>query len=268
MLDDTTRPKTITPPQVNVSICPESSGVSTAAASIPSVAKNNPFDRPAAMKRMWLDPVYRDHMVRVHRGKTQLPESIRKRVEKMKGRRHSPETIEKIRVSKIGKLNAMWGTKASPSTIEKKRRAMLGRTRSPEACAKCSASVRRVWANPEYRNRTVRSVLASVMARPTTPELRVQTILNTHFPGQWKYTGNGDVVIGGKNPDFVNVNGRKVVIEVFGDWWHGEKWTGRTCEQEETQRINHFAAYGFRCLILWEHEVAHEDAVVARLSAL
>jgi len=95
----------------------------------------------------------------------------------------------------------------------------------------------------------------------------MQSILDTHFPGEWKYTGNGEVIIGGKNPDFTNVNGQKSVIEVFGDWWHGEKRTGIPNDQAVSSRVAHFAKWGYDCTVVWENELKDEKAVLAKLQA-
>ena len=70
--------------------------------------------------------------------------------------------------------------------------------------------------------------------------------------------GNYEVWIGGKNPDFLNVNGKKLVIEMFGgyNYYH---W-----EEEVEERIAHYRNYGFGCLVLWEDEV-REDLVVRKV---
>ena len=52
-----------------------------------------------------------------------------------------------------------------------------------------------------------------------------------------------------------NINGQKKLIEFFGSFWHSKKWTDRTKRQEEERRIKHFAKYGYKTLIIWEHEL-------------
>ena len=78
-------------------------------------------------------------------------------------------------------------------------------------------------------------------------------ILQKHFPHQWRYCGNFSFIIGSRNPDFVNIDGRKQVIELYGDYWH----KGESGEE----RINHFKEYGFDCLIIWESELGNEEKV-------
>jgi G:T-mismatch repair DNA endonuclease (very short patch repair protein) len=90
---------------------------------------------------------------------------------------------------------------------------------------------------------------------PTNPEKELDKILKKLFPKQFLMNVDGKVLLGGKIPDFVNVNGRKVVIEMFGDYWHGEQYTGRKRMAEEAQRKKHFAHFGFSTVIVWEHEL-------------
>ena len=80
---------------------------------------------------------------------------------------------------------------------------------------------------------------------------------------EWAYTGDGQVILAGLNPDFVNVNGQKKIIEVFGDYWHGKRATKPT--QREDVRCAIFAKYGFRTLVIWEHELDDMVAVSNRI---
>jgi hypothetical protein len=89
----------------------------------------------------------------------------------------------------------------------------------------------------------------------------VKDFLDEKYRKKWRYVGNGKLWIGNKNPDFMNINGQKKLIEVFGDYWHqGEN---------PTLRINHFKNYGFDTLVLWEKEIKanqHIEKLVSFLS--
>jgi hypothetical protein len=67
----------------------------------------------------------------------------------------------------------------------------------------------------------------------------------------WEYSGSGTWVLRGRCPDFVNVNGRKQVIELFGDYFHSE--------DEVQPTITHYESCGFTCLIVWENELRNPD---------
>ena len=105
------------------------------------------------------------------------------------------------------------------------------------------------WEDPKFvsRMRELRKV------KPTKRELILQNILNKYFPNTYKYVGDFQVTIGGKCPDFINVNGKKKVIEMFGSFYHKI--------DEVEQIIKHYAKYGFSCLVIWEEELDNPEAV-------
>lgn len=189
------------------------------------------------------------------------------------GRHHTAEARAKISMAMRGRISPTLGWHPSDSTRAKLRACHLGkpsplkgRRISPERRARIATASKLMWQDPEFRDRIVHASRAGSRKRPTAPERRVHEILDRHFPGEWRYTGNGQVVIGGFNPDFTNVNGQKSVVEVFGDYWHGQQKTGRTRDVEVGRRIAHFAKYGFRCAVIWEHEAKDEALVLTKVS--
>lgn len=89
---------------------------------------------------------------------------------------------------------------------------------------------------------------------PNKLELKVETLLSKLFGSDYKYVGDFDTFIGGKCPDFINVNGQKKIIEVFGDYWHDG--------DDPNDRISHFAKYGFKTLVLWESDIHNSPTFV------
>lgn len=51
--------------------------------------------------------------------------------------------------------------------------------------------------------------------------------------------------------DFINCNGQKKIIELFGDYWHNRK----EVKKRDKKRIKTYAKYGYETLIIWEHEL-------------
>jgi very-short-patch-repair endonuclease len=133
-----------------------------------------------------------------------------------------------------------------------------------------SDTVRNIWASrsPEEKAKIMEKTFIGLFGRkPRKIETYLDGHIQSNFPNEYIFSGTGKVFIGGKVPDWFNVNGKKQVIELFGDFWHGEKWTGRTKDEEESQRIDHFRKYGYSCLIIWEHEVESDiGKVVERIS--
>lgn len=89
---------------------------------------------------------------------------------------------------------------------------------------------------------------------PTIPEQKIIDIVSKHFP-DFKYNGNGElsVVLAGMIPDFINTNGKKQVIEVFGDYYHGKGC--RNWKDSELGKEMAYNSIGYDCLILWEHDI-------------
>lgn len=111
------------------------------------------------------------------------------------------------------------------------------------------------WSDTEFKNKQVRLVRLSCRIKPNKLELQINELLRRWCPNTFKYVGNGQFTLGGKCPDFVNVNGKKQVVEVYGDYWHkGEV---------PQERIDLFSSYGYQTLILWEHET--EDLTALKI---
>jgi G:T-mismatch repair DNA endonuclease (very short patch repair protein) len=166
------------------------------------------------------------------------------------------------------KLSVEHRAKIKQSAARGSNHHFFGKHQSVEARRKMSEAAKRRWRNPAYRERAMRTFRRVTHIRPTSPELTMRCILDRHFPGEWKYTGDGDMIIGRYNPDFTNINGQKAVVEVFGDYWHGERRAGVPNDRAVADRIAYFAKYGFACAVIWEREVKDEQLVVSRISAL
>lgn len=159
------------------------------------------------------------------------------------------ETKEKIR-------NTEKGRHLHPETEIKK-----GQRISPET-ELTSERAKSWWKDPEYRARVIAGRLKH--RRPTGPEKKlIGLIAKYRLP--YKYTGDGSFIIGGLNPDFVNINGAKVAIDVFGDYWHTIKADKESYNEEGRKKI--FADYGWQLIVLWENEVERlpEDSIVERI---
>ena len=112
------------------------------------------------------------------------------------------------------------------------------------------------WQNPEFIKMMVDSWYGKGQ---TKPEKELEGIVHLLFPKEYKYNGNFElgITIGRKIPDFVNVNGKKKAIEMFGDWCHRD--------DDPQIRINLFNEYGWDLLVIWEHELKDKDAVIQRI---
>jgi len=106
----------------------------------------------------------------------------------------------------------------------------------------------------EEKREWVRVHLRGMSHRKTEPESILEAYLNSKYPGGYKYVGaSKDVSIGGKFPDFINVNGKKEVIEVFGTYWHDEG--------EVEKKKAHYKTFGFDCKVIWEFECYDSEEI-------
>ena len=181
------------------------------------------------------------------------------------GRKHTQESKKKMSLSKTGKYlgenNPNYGKTASKEKRKKisigvnmalengKMRYWQGKRLSKNHRAKLSEK----WKDPNH----VKKVLANVQLKPNRPEKKITKILDKFLPGEWKYCGDWTVNFGGKCPDFINVNGQKKLIEMFGDYWHDQS--------EVEPRKAHFKQFGFDTLVIWEHELKDLQTVEQKL---
>jgi len=195
--------------------------------------------------------ITRAKMSIAHRGATPWNKGKRKETDsrlipKQPSKRPGDETRAKL--SAINK--ARWQNpeyRARMSAKHKKR------CNEPEWRARRSILSKSLWQDPEYAQK----VWEAWKVKPNQAELQLQGLLDTYFPGKWKFVGDGQLIIGGRCPDFVNVNGKKEVIELFGTYWHPIF--------DVAERKEHYRQYGFKAAIIWEDEVGDEHRLVKSL---
>jgi len=171
-----------------------------------------------------------------------------------------------IRMSEVmqgrftGEKHHFFGKHHTEEAKKSNREKHLGKKLSEEVKKALSEANKRRWKDPEFVKRWVKSM----HLKPNKPESKVDQILQEHFPNEWKYNGDFScgITIGGMIPDFVNVNGKKVVIEVFGEVFHDPDKTFRESipwKQQEFGRISTYSQFGYECIIFWDYELK-EDA--------
>lgn len=112
--------------------------------------------------------------------------------------------------------------------------------------------------------------LNAVYKKPNKAEVYFDEILNKHFLSDWEYTGDGKEKellepFNGLIPDWIHQDGKRMVLELFGDYWHSPEVIGDDWERSELGKIMIYNSLGYRCLVIWEHELKDEQAVVAKV---
>jgi len=192
----------------------------------------------------------------------------------------STETREKIRMSKLGNKNCLGKQNALGFThtqiaktlmsLRRKGHLVSEETRNKIAEAHKGHPVsketreklrqwnlahrdtlvkigKKAWEDPDKVATMMSNMLKARHQKPNKLEAQFAEFLNTHFPDEWKYVGNGGAIIGGKCPDFININGKKQLIELYGNYWHKGEYPDT--------KVRFYKQYGFDTLVLWEADI-------------
>ena len=116
-------------------------------------------------------------------------------------------------------------------------------------CHSCAQKLK--WQTKEYRVNTVRASIKGLLIKPNKPEKCLNKLLNKLFLKEYKFVGDGKLIVGGFCPDFVNINGQKKLIELYGDYWHKRP---EVLKRDKRRKIA-YKKYGYKTLIIWEHEL-------------
>lgn len=162
------------------------------------------------------------------------------------GKPMSEEQKKKISEARMGSPTWNKGVPDSEETRRKKREAQQSKIKQ----------------DPTYTKRRLRAM----NIRPTRPERQIMEIIkNNNLP--FKYVGDGQIIIGNLNPDFIHSEGKRKVIEVFGRVYHDPEaafFKVLPSAKEET-RIERLKKEGYDCLVLWDDEI-EEASVLNQIS--
>lgn len=148
-----------------------------------------------------------------------------------------------------------------------KNRVELSRVRSvrskkywanPEHRARVSSTLKTLWQDSEFRSWAIYRGLRTRSIKPTKPERELRDIINIACPNEYMYVGDGRFIIDGLSPDFVNINGKKKLVELFGDYFHSDA-VRLPYRRTEQGRIEAFRTFGYDCLVIWEHDLKNKD---------
>ena len=133
------------------------------------------------------------------------------------------------------------------------RKAQTGRIVSEEQKEELRERTKKLWKNPDYveKQKKAREIT------PNKPEKKLGQLLEDLFPREYKFVGDWTVAIDGKSPDFININGQKKIVELFGDYWHRG--------QNPQDRVDAFKPFGYDTLVIWEHELENREPLENKL---
>lgn len=174
--------------------------------------------------------------------------------------------LEDVRLMSVSK--AITGIKRSQETIEKSRINAGKRIREQYANGErrwwgLDPKNKEVWervgknfGTPEARKKAFQAL----RNKPNKLEKYLDKILQENFPKQWKFVGDGKIMIGRKFPDFIFLGDQKKVVLLNGIYWH-TKFRGiddsvlnrKVIEDKESGPYKEFS---YKVLHIWEDELA------------
>jgi hypothetical protein len=182
----------------------------------------------------------------------------------MRGKGHPQSSETKEKLSRI-----LTGRTLSEEHKRHMSEANMGKAISGETRKKHSEASKKWWAglSEEERSKFLKeglhspkSVLNRMKAcrkKPTMPELSLEAYLEQHFPNEWAYNGDGsqNLIIGRKVPDFINIGGKKEVVEVLGGigYFH--------FLDEEEEKIACYRKNGYKCIVVFEWDCYNPKAL-------
>ncbi len=159
---------------------------------------------------------------------------------------HSKETkkhISDLAKKRTGSKNPFYGKQHSEETKEKLRKFHTGLKQTDEQIKKrLQCRKNRVAPNKKEK-------------------LLIELFKDNKLP--YKFVGDGEIIIGRLNPDFINVNGQKKLIELFGNYWHNPKHFPNVITEKERKKS--FKKYGFETLVIWEKELNNPKKVLEKV---
>jgi len=233
-------------------------------------------------------------------GKHPSAETVEKRKESTKrtveerGYFFTEEAIEKIRESKLGDKNPAKRPEVRekmkkvskevqnrPEVKEKSRKTAIEQWKDPEVRKKTKKACKKAanrpevkekrrnfmlecWKDPEYREKQIRAIFKGMNRSPSKLENRLISFFARHNL-DFKYSGCGTLIIGGKVPDFYSFLFKNKLIEV-GNIDCYRMFKPDITKQKYTQsRKKHFAKYDFQTLVIWDDELLNEARLLIRV---
>jgi len=192
--------------------------------------------------------------------------------------KHSSDLFRKVHLE-IGRktLTKMWADpkwrkrfeeEIHPKMIKGWKNSLKWRTvmTSKEYAKKQGKKTAENWQDSKFREKTIKAAVASRHQFPNKFELEIESIIQDNdLP--FEYTGSGEMIIAGLNPDFVCVE-KGLILACYGCYWHGcpEHHPEKKKQYEHAlKRVERFEFHGYKVLVVWEHELKHKTKLVKKL---
>lgn len=232
-----------------------------------------------SLKQLWQTPNFRNKVLKarassilfknINKGRKLSIETRKKISDKLSGegnywygRNHSDESKAKMSLTKRAFWLSVPTEKRKFSEKHKRNisRALSGERNPMYGKPNPNKKWREQFSTPEFQ----RKRLLALNHGPTKPEKKViAAIKNCSLPFQ--YVGDGGIIINHLILDFIATDGKRKIMEVFGDYWHGKGADSLTDTEEGRKET--FRQLGYDTLVLWEHELRQlsEEEIANRI---
>ena len=166
---------------------------------------------------------------------------------------------DKISKANTGKVGYWHGKKFLKPHKDKLREAKCGIKLSEIQKKKISLKIKNYWMglSKDEKAIKIKNILFANNVKPNKIELRLYNIVNVLFPKEYKLNVKAGLILNGRIPDIINVNGQKKCIELFGNYWHRN--------DSVRKKKNHYKRLGWDCLVIWERELKNMPKIIKRL---
>lgn len=184
----------------------------------------------------------------IHTGRVRSEESKQNMSEALRLAWQDQENREKWLACKTGENHPMYGKHHSEETIQK-----MKESRNTQEYKDMMSEIKKEhWKDPKFSD----AVCKGMELKPNKSEIMLWDLLNNLYPNEWKFVGDFSFMVNGKNPDFLNVNGKKLLIELFGDYWHRD--------DDPENRKDIFREFGYETLVIWESDLKKRPILTKR----
>lgn len=217
------------------------------------MGENNPSKRPEVVekirqKMIGREITWRDKLSESCKGRTLSEETKIKIGNSSRGRKRSPESVERGAAKLRGKKQSYPHHPISEEGRKRLSEKAKIRCNTPEYKEKMRQRLlgdKNIIHRPHVREKWIKSIAERVVPKPNKSEIAFGIFLNEILPGEYKYN-DGWFILAYKIPDFVNINGKKKVIEYWGEYWHRN--------DDPSKRIDKFLKVGYQTFIAREKE--------------
>lgn len=187
----------------------------------------NSLCKSCSHKAIHLSDVTRKRISEGQKGRIVTKETRLKLAKINMGKHHTMASRQKMRIANTGEKNGFWGKRHTEGTKQKLRKAR-----------KCQV----------------------VPTHHTKPELMFESVCKKYnLP--FKYTGDGTFWIHNINPDFIECNGKKIAIEIFGEYFHSPLFNYNLKENRTLPyRKKILKRYGWNLIVFWQTDLDRVDA--------